>query len=437
MSERRTLVVHPLTRVEGHGSLHIAVDGAEVTDLRLEIFEPPRFFEGFLRGRQIEELPDLVARICGICPAAYQMSVVHALEALLGVDVHPQIRALRRLYYAGEWLESHLLHMMLLAAPDFLGVEDLTGVAEAHPREVERALGLRKLGNRILCMLGGRAVNPVGVRIGGFWRIPTRRELTELADDLRRERGGAEALLHWFTSLSVPRRPQDIEFVALRQADEYPMNEGRIVSSRGLALTASEFDQAFEEGQVPHSTAMHSRIRGRGSYMVGPLARVMLNADRLSPAAAGAFEALRDRFSTPDPAASVFARGIEVLQAIDESIRVIDAFEPPPAPAADWSPRAGRASWVTEAPRGILYIGVETDAVGHVLQIRIVPPTAQNQARIEDDLRELAPQVVDLPEDRARRILESAIREYDPCISCATHFLELDIQRRDPTCASE
>ncbi len=436
MSEPRTFVVHPVTRVEGHGALHLTVEGERVTDLRLEIFEPPRFFESALRGRDVSELPDLVARICGICPAAYQMSVVHALEAIFQVEVHPQVRALRRLYYAGEWLESHLLHMMLLAAPDFLGLDDVLGIARVHPEEVNRALQLRNLGNRILRLLGGRSVNPVGVRIGGFWSLPSRGELHALAEDLRRERGGAEALLHWFASLPVPRRPQDIELVAMRHPDEYPMNEGRIVSSQGLALEASEFDMAFEEEQVPHSTAMHSRIRGRGSYMVGPLARVMLNADRLSPTAAAAFEALRERFATPDPAASVFARGIEVLQAIDEAIHVIDAFEPPPAPAADWSPRAGSASWVTEAPRGILYMAVKTDAVGHVLQMRIVPPTAQNQARIEDDLRALAPGIVNLPDSEARRACEAAIRDYDPCISCATHFLKLDIERREPTCAS-
>jgi coenzyme F420-reducing hydrogenase alpha subunit len=436
MSETRTIVVRPLTRVEGHGALHLTVEGTRVADLRLEIFEPPRFFESFLRGRDVVELPDLVARICGICPVAYQMSVVHALEEIFGVAVHPQIRALRRLYYAGEWIESHLLHMILLAAPDFLGVDDVKGVAEVHPREVERALRIRSLGNRILKLLGGRSVNPVGVRIGGFSRLPSRRALSELAEDLRRERGGAEALLHWFASLPVRPRPQDIELVAMRHPDEYPMNEGGIVSSHGLTLTASEFDQAFEEAQVPHSTAMHSRIRGRGAYMVGPLARVTLNADRLAAPAAGAFAALRERFATPDPAASVLARGIEVLQAIDEAIRVIDAFEPPAAPASDWSPRAGSAGWVTEAPRGILYIAVESDGVGHVLRIRIVPPTSQNQARIEDDLRELAPQVLDLPEDAARRAFETAIRDYDPCISCATHFLDLRIERRDPTCES-
>jgi sulfhydrogenase subunit alpha len=436
MTERRTIRVEAIARIEGEAALHLGVEAGAVTDLRLEIYEPPRFFEAFLRGRTIDDLPDLVARICGICPAAYQMSVVHALEAILGVEIHPQIRGLRRLYYAGEWLESHLLHMMFLAAPDLLGLENAMEVSREHGGEVQRALRLRKLGNRILTLLGGRPVNPVGVRIGGFHRLPARSELVALGEDLRRARGESEALLRWFAALPQPRRPQEMELVALRHAHEYPMNEGRIVSSRGLDLSVTEFDRAFEESQVPHSTALHCRIRGRGPYLVGPLARLLLNADRLAPTAASAYASLGDRFAAPDPAASVLARGIEVVQAIDEALQVVDSYAPPPMAAAPWSPRAGAAAWATEAPRGILYIAVETDAVGHVLQIHIVPPTSQNQARIEDDLRGVAPRILDLPEREAQRLCESIIRDYDPCISCATHFLRLEIEGREPACES-
>jgi coenzyme F420-reducing hydrogenase alpha subunit len=431
MAERRTIEVGALARVEGEGALHVAIEDGAVAELRLEIYEPPRFFEAFLRGRSVTELPDLVARICGICPVAYQMSTVHALESAFQVEVHPQVRALRRLYYAGEWLESHLLHMMFLAAPDYLGLDDGIAVARNHRAEVERALRLRALGNRILVLLGGRPVNPVGVCIGGFHRAPSPRELADLGDELRRARGEAEALLHWFSGLPVPVRPQPLELVALRHADEYPMNEGRIVSSDGLDVAAHEFDQAFEEHQVPHSTALHSRIRGRGAYLVGPLARVWLNRDRLSPTARAALDSLGPRFAQPDPAASVFARGIEVLEAIDEAVRVIDAYEPPPPPPG-WSPRAATGHGATEAPRGLLYISVTSDARGDVEEIRIVPPTAQNQACIEQDLRGLVPSVLDRPHDETRRACESAIRDYDPCISCSVHFLDLTLERRSP-----
>ena len=429
MAERRTIEVGALARVEGEGALHVTLEGSEVLDLRLEIYEPPRFFEAFLRGRHVTELPDLVARICGICPVAYQMSVIHALESAFEVEIDPQVRALRRLYYTGEWIESHVLHMMFLAAPDFLGLDDGIEVAREHRAEVERALSLRSLGNRIVSILGARPVNPVGVCIGGFHRAPAPSELAALGDELRRARGDAESLLRWFAGLPVPSRPRTAELVALRHPDEYPMNEGHIVSSHGLDVTPAEFDEAFEEHQVAHSNALHSRVRGRGAYMVGPLARVALNRDHLSPAATGAMGDLGARFASTDPAASVFARGLEVIQAFDEAIAVVDAYEVPPPPPT-WEPRAATGHAATEAPRGLLQISVTSDARGEVESIRIVPPTSQNQAAIEADLRLLVPDLATRSDDDARRICESAIRDYDPCISCSVHFLELNLDRR-------
>lgn len=432
MSERRTIEIASLARVEGEGALHLTVEGDRVLDLRLEIYEPPRFFEAFLRGRAARELADLVARICGICPVAYQMSTLHAVESIFGVTLHPTVRALRRLYYCGEWIESHLLHMYFLAAPDYLGLDDGIALARSRPGEVERGLRLRKLGNRILSLLGGRPVNPVGACIGGFTRTPTRSELEELAEEIVRARGDAEAVLRFFTSLPVPSRPQAIELVSLRHPSEYPMNEGRIVSSSGLDIEAAEFATAFSEQQVPHSTALHCRRADGSPYLVGPLARLLQNSDRLSPSALAARESVAARLSSPDPYASIFARAIEVIYAFEEALRVIREFEPPPAPAAEFAPRAGVGHGATEAPRGLLYVRVETDDKGSVLAVRIVPPTSQNQACIEADLRALAPSVLALPHDEARRACEMAIRNYDPCISCSTHFLSLEIERRSP-----
>ena len=429
MAERRTIEVGALARVEGEGALHLRIEGDRIADLRLEIYEPPRFFEAFLRGRHVAEIPDLVARICGICPVAYQMSAVHALESIGGIEIHPGVRALRRLYYAGEWIESHLLHMVFLAAPDYLGLDDAFEVARRHRREVERCLALRALGNRILELLGGRSVNPVGVCVGGFTRPPPPEVLRNLAAELRAGLGDAEALLEWIASLPVPAFPQEVELVALRHPDEYPMNEGRIASTGGLDLAPADFLSAVEESQVPHSTALHCRIRGRGSYLVGPLARLLHNRDHLHPRARAACEALADRFRRPDPYAAVFARGIEVIHAVEEAIRVAEALsDPVPVPAAAALP-AGVGHGATEAPRGLLYIRIETDPRERVREIRIVPPTAQNQARIEEDLRAQAGALLHLPDEALRRRMETAIRNYDPCISCATHFLDLRVQR--------
>lgn len=430
MAERRTIEVGALARVEGEGALHLTIEGDRVLDLRLEIYEPPRFFEGFLRGRAARELPDLMARICGICPVAYQMSALHAVESIFGVAVDPSVRALRRLFYCGEWIESHLLHMFFLAAPDYLSLDDGIAVARLHRTQVERSLRLRKLGNRILALLGGRPVNPVGACIGGFSRSPTRAEMSALEEELTHAVGEAEACLRWIASLPIPSRPQELELVSLRHPHEYPMNEGRIVSSRGLDVPVTGFASAFTESQVPHSTALHCRRSDGGTYLVGPLARVVLNAEHLTPGAAAALETLRPRLPAFDPAAGVLARAVEVLYACEEALRIAREYEPPASPAAPWTARAGVGHGATEAPRGILYVCVETDAAGDVARIRIVPPTSQNQARIEEDLRMLAPGILALSHDDARHTCESAIRDYDPCISCSTHFLKLDIERR-------
>jgi coenzyme F420-reducing hydrogenase alpha subunit len=431
VAEARTIRVGALARVEGEGALHLVMEGDRVAELRLEIFEPPRFFEAFLRGRAARELPDLMARICGICPVAYQMSAVHAVESIFGIAVHPQVRALRRLYYAGEWIESHLLHMVFLQAPDYLGCDDATQIAKIAREPVELSLRVRAMGNRILSLLGARPINPVGVCLGGFHRAPSRHDMEALADALAPVLTEARALFDWLASLSVPSRPQPLELVCLSHPDEYPMNEGSIVSSRGLSTSAAAFEAHFEERQVPHSTALHCLVRGRGPYQVGPLARVLMHRDKLHPRATDALASVAHRFTSPDPAAAVFARAVEVIHALEEAGAIAAAYTPPP-PAAPVEPRAGVGHGATEAPRGLLYVRVETDARGDVAAIRIVPPTSQNQAAIEADLRALAPLALARPDPKATRMLEAAIRDYDPCISCSTHFLRLHVEHRAP-----
>lgn len=425
----RTITVGSLARVEGEGALHLTVENGQVTDLRLEIFEPPRFFEAFLRGREAAEVPDLVARICGICPVAYQMSAVHALERALGVAVDPRLRALRRLYYCGEWLESHALHVHLLAAPDFLGCESVVDLAARERAAVERGLRLKQVGNAIIRALGGRSVHPVGACVGGFTRVPPPSELGDLRRQLDRARDDAVACVRWVAGFDLPDRRADFECVALRHPHEYPMNEGRLVSSRGLDGAPEEFETLIREEQVLHSTALHARIVGRGHYLVGPLARLNLNLDRLPPMVAAV---ARDSGTWPSGNifSSIVARAVEMLFAVDEAARLIDVYEPPERPAAPWAPRAGRGVAITEAPRGILYHAYEVDADGRIRTARIVPPTSQNQAQIEAELRELAPSLLERDRSEATRLCEMLIRSYDPCISCATHFLRLEIATR-------
>jgi sulfhydrogenase subunit alpha len=423
----RTIRLNYLARVEGEGALHISLRDGQLVDLRLEIFEPPRFFESFLRGRDSREAPDLTARICGICPVAYQMSSVHAFERLYGITIDPAVRALRRLYYCGEWIESHCLHIHMLAAPDFLGCESVIALAEKNREAVERGLRIKKTGNAIVAKLGGRSVHPVGACIGGFTRTPRRDELTDLREQLLRVRDDAVECVRWVSSFDLPVVSRDIEFVSLRHPDEYAMNEGRIASSKGIDAEQENFDGRFEEHQVPYSNALHTLVKGRGPYLVGPLARVNLNFDQLGAEVTSVARKTGIQWPNSNPYTSIVARALEVLYAIDEAIRIIESYEPPPTPAVSFEPRLGIGRAITEAPRGSLYQAFETDERGLILSARIVPPTSQNQARIEADLRELIPEIFSKNRAETTRTCEIAIRNYDPCISCSTHFLTLEI----------
>lgn len=426
--ERRTIKVDYLARVEGEGSLVVKLRDGRVDSVRLSIFEPPRFFEAMLRGRACTEAPDVTSRICGICPVAYQMSAVHAVEDALGVVVDGPLRALRRLLYCGEWIESHALHIHLLHAPDFLGHPDVASMARVHRAAVQRGLELKKAGNAVMALLGGREIHPINVRVGGFYKVPSRAELRPLAETLQRARDAAVETVRWVAGFDFPDVERDYELVALHHPDEYPLNEGRIVSSRGLDVAAREFDAHFSEEQVEHSTALHARRTGGGAYLVGPLARYALNHDRLSPLAR---EAARDAGLGDvcrNPYRSVVVRAVEVLWACDEALRIIDLYEPPPRPAVPVVPRAATGHAATEAPRGLLYHRYRIDSSGTIVDARIVPPTSQNQRTIEHDLADLVANSLPLPHDALAARCEHAIRNHDPCISCATHFLTLRVE---------
>ncbi len=427
--KRRTIKVDYLARVEGEGSLYVKILDGAVADAKLKIFEPPRFFEGFLRGRKYSEAPDITARICGICPVAYQMSAVHAMESAFGVSVGGQLRELRRLLYCGEWIESHGLHIFFLHAPDFLGYEDALQMAKDHPDIVQNALKLKKIGNELMAIIGGREIHPINVRVGGFYRVPAREELTPMLSSLRWAKKVAVDAVKWTASLNFPDFEQDYEFVSLRHPSEYPLNEGRVASNRGIDVSLAEYENYFIEEHVRHSHALHSYIRGRGAYHVGPLARYNLNFDKLTPDAKKAARAAKLSEHCTNPFKSIIVRAVELVYACDEAIRIIESYEPPPQPFVPVEPKAAIGYGATEAPRGLLYHRYKVDAAGIILEAKIVPPTAQNQKTIENDLRNFVGSRLDLSDALLTLQCEQAIRNYDPCISCATHFLDLRIER--------
>lgn len=422
----RTIAIGTLARVEGEGALRVTVKDGEVRDVELRIFEPPRYFEAFLVGRHYTEVPDIVARICGICPVAYQMSAVHALEQAFAIQVPQPIRDLRRLIYCAEWIESHALHVYMLHAPDFLGYASGIEMAKDHREIVTRGLRLKKAGNRLLSLLGGRSVHPVSVKVGGFSRVPRRTELDGLTDELLWARDAAVETVRWVASFDKPAFSQGYTFVALNPSDEYPFNEGPIASSRGLAVSAADFERHFVETQVPYSNALHCTLNG-SSYLAGPLARLHLNVDRLTPLAKQAIREIGLNLPVCNPFDAIVARSLEILFAIEEALRLIVEYDPPRASSVPVTPRAGVGMACTEAPRGILYHRYVVDEQGAIREAKIIPPTSQNQRRIEDDLRAFAPQVLNLSTKQAALACERVIRCYDPCISCATHFLRLEV----------
>ena len=424
----KNIKVKYLARVEGEGALNIQIKDDAVTRVQLQIFEPPRFFEAFLRGRNFTEAPDITCRICGICPVAYQMSSVHAMERALGVKVTGPLRALRRLLYCGEWIESHGLHVFMLHAPDFLGYQDAIQMAQDHPDTVKMGLKLKKIGNDIVSTLGGREIHPINVRVGGFYKAPHKRDLAPLAEKLKWAKDAAVKTVRWVGGLPFPEFEQDYEFVSLRHEAEYPFNEGRVVSSKGLDIDVADYEQHFVEEHVPYTHALHSTMKARGPYFAGPLARYNLNFDRLTPLAQ---EMAKEAGLGPvckNPFKSIIVRAVETLYAVEEALAIIESYERPPESAIKVAPRASSGCAATEAPRGLLYHRYSLDDNGLIQEAKIVPPTSQNQGIIEADLYHFVSEHLDLPEDKLTWQCEQLVRNYDPCISCATHFLKLKFE---------
>ncbi|HYH37913.1 MAG TPA: Ni/Fe hydrogenase subunit alpha [Azospirillum sp.] len=426
----RTIKVDALARVEGEGALTVRVKDGVITDCKFRIFEPPRFFEALLKGRPYSDAPDITSRICGICPVAYIAGASQAMEDALGVDIGEGVRKLRRLMYCGEWVESHVLHAYLLHAPDFLGMEDALQIAKVHPELVERGLQLKKLGNRILEVIGGRAIHPVNTRVGGFYKSPRKAEVRDLIEPLKRAVDESLATVKVFAGLEFPDYEHDYTFVALHHDEDYAIERGRLISNRGLDIPVSAFEEHFDEEHVRHSNALHGVMAdGSGPYMVGPLARYALNHAQLSPLAR---QAATDAGLGPvvrNPFKSIVVRAVETLYAFEEALKLAESYEELAVPAPPITPGAGRGHGCTEAPRGVCWHRYDLDGEGRITHARIVPPTAQNQKQIERDLWGVVQANLHLPDEQLKWRCEQAIRNYDPCISCATHFLTLTVER--------
>jgi coenzyme F420-reducing hydrogenase alpha subunit len=419
-----------IARVEGEGTLRLRITDGEVHEARLSIFEAPRYFEKLVVGRTPNEVVDIVARICGICPVAYQMGASMAFEHLFEVEIDPHVRALRKLLYWGEWIESHALHVYMLHAPDFLGYESAIAMARDHKPVVEQALRLKRTGNEIMKLVGGRAIHPVSMRVGGFSKTPLRAQVEALREPLTEALALSQATLKLVGAFQAPKFERDPLYVAIKHPIEYGLNEGRIVSSDGIDVPLWGWREAFQEEQHEGTNALHARTTDGRTYMLGPSARVTLNSDQLHPLAQEALKASGlARQIARNPYWAIAARSVELIHASASALDIVNSYQEPARPFTPWTPRSGEAGWGTEAPRGICWHHYDMDEAGRVSAAQIIAPTGQNQGMIERDLAEFAPQVLALPHAEATIRLEQLIRSYDPCISCATHFLNLEIDR--------
>lgn len=427
MSNNITINVPILARVEGEGALELTIQNEMIQSLQLKIYEPPRLFEKFLENRSYADVIDIVARICGICPVAYQMSAAHAIEHCFGMSPSPWVREMRRLFYCGEWIESHSLHIHLLAAPDFLGFKSVAEMAKKFPHEVRRGLRLQAFGNELIKLFGGRSVHPVGALVGGFYHAPDREKVDFLLRNAKERINDCKDLLTWLSSLSFPDNSHDFTCVSLYHPTEYPMNEGNIVSDHGLNISIDQFDDYFKEYQVSYSNALHCKLQNR-PYLVGPLARVNNCFGHLPSEIHLLLQQLGIHFPSKNMYQSIIARAIEIYYCVLESIRILERYSYPGSSSIEVAPQQGHGFGCTEAPRGMLWHHYEIDELGKVKSARIVPPTSQNQARIEEDLQiSLTHFGLDKSVDELRSYSEMIIRNYDPCISCSTHFIKLKV----------
>ena len=430
MSGQKRIRVNYIARVEGQGALDIRFSNGKVEELKLEIYEPPRFFEAFLIGRSFDEVHELTSRICGICHVAHQITALQAIENAIGVTVSQQTKDLRKLLALGGIIQSHALHLYFLAAPDYLGYESAISMIPNQLSLVKRGLELKKLGNDIVELIGGRAIHPVTAMINGFTALPREKDLEALKRRLTEAKADAIRTVELFINLKTPDFQRKCEYVALSHPTEYAINEGRLVSSEGLDIPASEYRRYFKERQVPHSYAKHSSIEGRSSFMVGPLARININFEKLS--SDGRSLAKEAGFKPPNfnPFSNNLARAIEILHFIDECIEIIERLDLKEENRS-FEAKAGGGFAITEAPRGSLYHYYKIDNGGIVEKADIVTPTAHNVCNIEQDLLHFAPNLIDLPLEDATLKCEMLIRAYDPCISCSVHFLKLNIRKNE------
>ena len=420
-----------LARVEGEGALDLEITDGKITKCDVRIYEPPRYFEKFLEGRTPNEVIDAVARICGICPLAYQTAAAGAMEQVFGIEISQWAKDARLLMMLGQWIHSQYLHVHLLAAPDFLGYRSGIEMAKDYPNEVLRGVRLQHIGNDIMKLFGSRSVHPNGIKLGGFWHSPKESIVKAFIPRIEAALKDAEDVIKFVSTLKFPDVTIPFTQVSLRHPTEYPVIADHIVTSDGLEFNVNEYDQHFREFHAPQSTALHSTTLDGRPILLGPLSRINLNFDRLPKHIQEMANATGVQFPSNNMFHSIIARAIDGYWALERSLELCKAYEYTETPSAPEKVCAGDAWFAVEAPRGIQIDHFTFDAEGKATKIRISAPTSQNLPCMEADLRVALEKFgLDRPDHEIQLHAEMVIRNYDPCISCSAHFLTLNVTRK-------
>lgn len=430
MATNLNIEVSPLPRVEGHGDLVLDVKNKKIEKLQMRIPESPRFFEAMLVGRNYTEPSHITSRICGICSVAHTFTSIKATEAAFGVKLNEQIVKLRKLINHGEYIQSNCLHVYFLAAPDFLGVGSVIPLVKTHPAVVNIAVNMKKVGNEIVRIIGGRAVHPITTVVGGFTKLPVEEELHKIKEMLKSLYPDLETSLKVFKTLKIPAFERETEYISLSDKYEYALYDGDIKSSDGWIMNDQDYLSKIKEKVVQHSTGKYCWA-SRDAYMVGALSRFNNNYLQLSDNA----KTYAEELGLKSPSYNTFminiAQFIEIIHSVDDGIKLIDelleAGLDESKARVKINIKAGRGVGAVEAPRGLLIHDYTYDAKGRVTKANLIIPTNMNYANIEKDLETFVPQIIEKSEDEIKLGCEMLIRAYDPCISCSTHFLNVKL----------
>jgi sulfhydrogenase subunit alpha len=430
MADNINVEIAPMSRVEGHGDLVLNVKDKKVEKLIFRIPESPRFFEAMLEGKNWDKPSHITSRICGICSVAHTYASIKATESALGVIPNDMILKLRKLIMHHEIVQSNVLHVYFLAAPDFLGVGSVVPLVETHPAVVDIALRAKKVANDMVRMIGGRAVHPIRTVVGGFTKLPNEEEMLNMKEMLKSLYPDLEASLGVLKTLDLPAFERETEYVSLSNPNDYAHYDGNIKSTDGWEIDPMDYLDKIKEKVVEHSTAKHCWAN-RDSFMVGALSRFNINYDQLSDNA----KRFAEEFGMKAPCYNTYlnniAQFIEIIHSVDDSIKLIDELleegMDEDKAMVEVKPKAGRGVGTVEAPRGLLIHDYTYDDDGKIEKANLIIPTGMNYINIENDLNALVPDIIEKSEDEIRLACEMMIRAYDPCISCSTHFLNVKL----------